>query len=245
MTIKKILLFDVDNTITVPMSIIKQDMVDCLKKIISQGNYILGIVGGSNYSKIKNQLGDSIQLFDYIFTENGLEYYDKEKLVKKKTINEYLSEKNLQKIINVILKNLSQINLPIKRGTFIEFRSGMLNISPIGRNCSQLERNEFEILDRKLKIRQNLINKLKVELKEYNLQYSIGGQISFDVFPLNWDKTFCLQYLNDFEIYFFGDKCFPGGNDFEIYNHSDTISFSVNNYKDTINILQTKFINHS
>lgn len=36
----------------------------------------------------------------------------------------------------------------IFRGTFIEFRSGMLNVSPIGRNCSQEERVEFEKYDK-------------------------------------------------------------------------------------------------
>ena len=34
------------------------------------------------------------------------------------------------------------------RGTFIEFRSGMINVSPIGRNCSQEERDEFEKYDK-------------------------------------------------------------------------------------------------
>jgi phosphomannomutase len=39
---------------------------------------------------------------------------------------------------------------------------------------------------------------------------SIGGQISFDVFPIGWDKTYCLQFLNDFDnIFFFGDKTDP------------------------------------
>jgi phosphomannomutase len=33
------------------------------------------------------------------------------------------------------------------RGTFIEFRSGMWNISPIGRNCSQEEREAFAVYD--------------------------------------------------------------------------------------------------
>lgn len=36
----------------------------------------------------------------------------------------------------------------IFRGTFMEFRSGMLNVSPIGRNCSQEEREEFEKYDK-------------------------------------------------------------------------------------------------
>ena len=36
----------------------------------------------------------------------------------------------------------------LSRGTFIEFRSGMLNVSPIGRNCSQEERDDFEKYDK-------------------------------------------------------------------------------------------------
>lgn len=34
------------------------------------------------------------------------------------------------------------------RGTFIEFRNGMLNISPIGRSCTQEERIEFSEIDK-------------------------------------------------------------------------------------------------
>lgn len=34
------------------------------------------------------------------------------------------------------------------RGTFIEFRNGMLNISPIGRNCTKEERLEFSEIDK-------------------------------------------------------------------------------------------------
>lgn len=37
----------------------------------------------------------------------------------------------------------------------------------------------------------------------------VGGQISIDVFPKGWDKTYCLKHLSDepFDtIHFFGDK---------------------------------------
>ena len=37
----------------------------------------------------------------------------------------------------------------------------------------------------------------------------VGGQISIDVFPKGWDKTFCLKHLQGegFDtIHFFGDK---------------------------------------
>jgi phosphomannomutase len=64
------------------------------------------------------------------------------------SIKDELGEENLQKFINFVLKYLSGIEIPIKRGTFIEYRKGMLNISPIGRNCSREERNQFEIYDK-------------------------------------------------------------------------------------------------
>jgi len=32
-------------------------------------------------------------------------------------------------------------------GTFIEFRSGLINICPVGRSCSQEEREEFSRYD--------------------------------------------------------------------------------------------------
>ena len=55
-------------------------------------------------------------------------------------------------------------------------------------------------------------------------------QISFDVSPQGWDKTFCLRYLPeaDFdEIHFFGDKTFKGGNDFEIFSDARTTGHSI------------------
>jgi len=68
-------------------------------------------------------------------------------------------------------------------------------------------------------VRQNMVAVLQEKFAHLNLKYSIGGQISFDVFPEGWDKTYCLKFLSesDFdEIHFFGDKTFPGGNDYEI-----------------------------
>ncbi len=52
---------------------------------------------------------------------------------------------------------------------------------------------------------------LKEKFSDYGLTFAIGGQISFDVFPNGWDKTFCLQHVADErfeEIHFFGDKTY-------------------------------------
>ncbi|VVB03823.1 unnamed protein product [Arabis nemorensis] len=189
-----------------------------------------------------------------------------------------------KELINFTLHYIADLDIPIKRVTFTEFRNGMLNVSPIGRNCSQEERDEFERYDKVQNIRpkmvaelrerfahlnltfsiggqisfdvfpkgwdktyclqeerdeferydkvQNIRPKMVAELRErfahLNLTFSIGGQISFDVFPKGWDKTYCLQYLEDFnEIHFFGDKTYEGGNDYEIYESPKTIGHSV------------------
>lgn len=49
--------------------------------------------------------------------------------------------------------------------------------------------------DKEYEIRKKFIEVLKNNFEDYGLVYSIGGQISFDVVPKGWDKTFCLKFL--------------------------------------------------
>jgi phosphomannomutase len=89
---------------------------------------------------------------------------------------------------------MSLVSFLLYSGTFIEFRNGMLNISPIGRNCTQAERDDFDVYNKEHKILPAFVAALKEEFKDIPLTYSIGGQISFDVFPNGWDKT-CTLFL--------------------------------------------------
>jgi len=214
-------LFDVDGTLTAPRDEITPEMVEFLAKL--RGYVTTGVVGGSDLPKQQEQLGPrTFELFDYNFAENGLVAFKDGKEFARTSFSEHLGEEKVQKLINWTLRYLSGIELPLKRGTFIEYRSGMMNISPIGRNCSREERNDFEKYDLANGIRKVMVEAMRTEFADYNLQFSIGGQISFDVFPAGWDKTYCLQFLPEAEfteVHFFGDKTFEGGNDYEIYNH--------------------------
>lgn len=64
-----------------------------------------------------------------------------------------------------------------------------------------------------LNCRKKFIAELKNKFGDLGLTYSIGGQISFDIFPQGWDKTYCLQYVEEefSEIHFFGDKTYEVG----------------------------------
>ena len=60
-------------------------------------------------------------------------------------------------------------------------------------------------------IRKQFVNVLREKFADYGLTYSIGGQISFDIFPHGWDKTYALNHVKDggfTEIHFFGDKTY-------------------------------------
>lgn len=146
------------------------------------------------------------------------------------SLKKHLGEDNIRRIIDWTLKYLSEIDIPKKRGTFVEFRNGLINISPIGRNCNQEERDEFEAFDKVRSrpqkcplstsslferiscafqilsgtcsqwhifdifvhhldnvqvhcIRKAMVAAFQKEFASLNLTCSIGGQISFDVFP--------------------------------------------------------------
>lgn len=238
MSKKIICLFDVDGTLTDPRQPIKPQVEKLLFETVKK-EFDLAVVGGSDINKIKEQLGESVcEKYKYVFAENGLIAYKDGKQLPTQTIQSMLGEEALQELINFCLKYISELQLPFKRGTFIEFRTGMLNVSPVGRNCSQEERMQFYEYDLENQIRQKFIQALKKEFPDLALTYSIGGQISFDVFPAGWDKTYCLRHIQGYdEIHFFGDKTREGGNDYEIYESDLTIGHRVTCPEDTINHL--------
>src|SRR5262245_55311405 len=59
----------------------------------------------------------------------------------------------------------------------------------LGARLRQAERNEFEAFDKKAKIREKMVAALRKKFSSFGLTFSVGGQISFDVFPNGWDKV--------------------------------------------------------
>lgn len=81
----------------------------------------------------------------------------------------WIGEENYKKLAKFILHYIADLDIPIKRGTFIEFRNGMINVSPIGRNASNQERGEYEKYDLEHKIRATFIEAMKKEFPDLGL----------------------------------------------------------------------------
>eukprot|EP00127_Corallochytrium_limacisporum_P002914 Clim_evm3s143 gene=Clim_evmTU3s143 len=232
---KTIVLFDVDGTLTAPRRVVDPKMTEFLNDLKERVD--VGVVGGSDLKKIMEQLGGDhmVNEFKYLFSENGLLAFKEGKQIGEASILDHLGEAGLRKVVDFALKYIADLDIPKKRGTFVEYRKGMLNISPIGRNCSIEEREEFYAWDMDTKVREKMVSAIREHCADLNLTFSIGGQISFDVFPQGWDKRYCLQFLGDYDtIHFFGDKTFKGGNDHEIFEDPKTIGHTVTSWEDTI-----------
>jgi phosphomannomutase len=234
---KKLLcLFDVDGTLTLPRQLIGEQMEAFLAK--ASQHAALGLVGGSDIDKIAEQMKGhrALERFDFVFSENGLVGREQGVLFHQQNIAAHLGEDKIQRLINFALRYMSELVLPVKRGTFVEFRSGLINLCPVGRSCTQAEREAFAAFDEANGVRAAFRSALEKEFSGLGLCFVIGGQISIDVFPEGWDKRYCLQFVEkDFEeIHFFGDKTEPGGNDYEIFTDSRTVGHRVTGPEDTI-----------
>merc|ERR1711939_616717 len=148
---KTLVLFDVDGTLSPARRTASLEMLALLKKL--REKVVIGTVGGSDLPKITEQLAASGQDnilgdFDFVFAENGLTAYKLGNVLETQSFINYMGEDRYKKLVKFVLHYIADLDIPIKRGTFMEFRNGMVNISPIGRNASVNERNEFEEYDK-------------------------------------------------------------------------------------------------
>jgi len=243
---KKLVLFDVDDTLTSPRQAVSSEVLATLREL--RKKVVIGFVGGSDFVKISEQLsangGNVLDDFDYAFAENGLTAYKLGKQLESQSFIKFIGEERYKTLVKFILHYVADLDIPIKRGTFVDFRNGMINVSPMGRNATITERHEFNAYDKQHNVRAAFVKALQEKFPDYGLTYSIGGQISFDVFPHGWDKTYALKHVEDEgfeEIHFFGDKTYKGGNDYEIFADPRTVGHSVTNPSHTLRILAELF----
>lgn len=236
-----IVLFDIDRTLTVPRGVVSAEMIALLTKLRSI--VTIALVGGSDRGKMLEQMTpEFVDSLEYAFSENGTVFHSYGRERAAVSMREHLGNSAMQHIVNYAMKYMSDVFLPVKRGCFIEDRRGLINIALPGRTCTQQEREDFVEYDSKHHVRKYFVDALRTGLSGLNLQFSVGGQISVDVMPQGWDKTFSLRYLDNFQkIIFFGDQTEIGGNDYEIFSHPRVEGHKVTCPEDTMKQVREMF----
>lgn len=126
----------------------------------------IGFVGGSDLAKQQEQLGavtgePVTGLFDFCFSENGLTAFKLGAALPSNSFIGWLGEERYKELVRFVLHYVADLDIPVKRGTFVEFRNGMVNVSPIGRNASTQERLDYQDYDLKHKVRETFVEKLR------------------------------------------------------------------------------------
>ena len=254
---QKLVLFDMDGTLTPPREHLDYSLVETLANLCNYAE--IGIVSGSDYDYIMQQCGfltekDNIKLRLHILPCNGTKHcappsykHGSHKLVFKKDMRRHIGNFNFQIIMKKLLDYqnhiVSHYDIPLT-GHFVSYRESMINWCPIGRNANNDDRSRFSDFDKSFgtsSFRRTLLQQIKEEFEvaKIPVKIKLGGDTSFDIYPDGWDKTFALQHFSNYEVFFLGDRCGDHGNDKEIFDALQPHkSFWVDNTKHTKEILE-------
>lgn len=254
---KKIILFDMDGTLTPARQ--KMDInVEMRLSEAQKLGFEIGIITGSDMNYVEQQCS---RLFDLSLVDtskihflpcNGTKYILNRETIYERNMRDYMGETLWKRLMGLIigLQNdlVLQYDFPLT-GHFFDYRGSMLNWCPIGRNAGIEDREIWEKLNHENKIRSPMLKSLRKHIQQSINHYGdlavadvelvakYGGDTSIDIFPIGWDKTYPLEHTDIFDdydkIYFIGDRTEPNGNDYEIFAHERTISFSTNSPDDT------------
>ena len=261
---KDIILFDMDGTLTHPREKIGREVFDTLYHLTKKCP--IGIVSGSPLNYIEQQVSslwtvldldscntDNIALYpcngtQHLRYNNDREEWDLEySLDMRQYMKETLGERSYQSLIRHILELqlmfVTSYDFSSLTGNFVSYRGSMLNWSPVGRDANTPEREAFIKLDIEEGIRESLCEALRVrldatDLREFDL--NLGGSTSIDIHPRGWDKTHVLRHLEGKRVWFVGDKCTPGGNDYPLWSAlaSTGRAFCTIDPSDTVRIIR-------
>jgi phosphomannomutase len=136
-------------------------------------------------------------------------------------IVDYLGKEEHDKLVAWCQEYFLNYPCPDKALNHCSVRECSLSVSPVGKKDYKQYEEKFSALNVDNCILNENIEAIKAQFPEMakKLDFCIGNSFSFDIVPKGNSKSYCLQYLNNYEaIHFFGDKVFPGGNDYEIYH---------------------------
>lgn len=248
---KRIILFDMDGTLTPPRKPMESDVLHALEKL-NRETFEIGIVTGSDFDYLQEQcrllFNSRICNQIHYLPCNGTKYYRLDiqsapvftiNMVQKIGSDRYSSL--LKTTMRLQQEFIDQNPLLPYTGNFFHYRGSMLNWCPIGRAAGSHERGIWEHVDRANQLRIPLLEKARIEYSKSGLNdltINLGGETSFDIYPVGWDKTYALKHFEDYHVYFIGDRCKLNGNDYHIYENCKPYAWETNGPEETIKIIE-------
>ena len=226
-------IFDVDGTLTPSRGKIDPDFLQFM--LFFSGKNDVYLVTGSDRSKTLEQVGlDLYNSCKRVYNCSGSDVYEADK-------NVYRDDWELPKKVERFLEDeLAYSCFPIRTGLHIERRPGGVNFSILGRGEDpSIGREEYRKWDKERLERQDIADRLRNAFPD--LSVALGGQTGLDLGPIGSDKSQILRDFNeDDELYFFGDRMEPGGNDHslgEAVKNRGGFTYKVDTWTDTRDVI--------
>jgi phosphomannomutase len=243
---KKVLAFDLDDTLSITKSPISDEMVATLSKILEK--FEVCVISGGRFEQFKFQITDRLQVSPKLLTRLhlmptcGTQYYRFNEIKNEwqQQYSEDLSEDEKRQIREVLEVSAKQLGLwkSDPAGEILEDRGSQVTFSALGQQATPEDKYAWDPDGSKKLAIRDLAAPLLPEL-----EVRAGGTTSIDVTRKGIDKAYGMRKLMEAldikkeDILFFGDKLQPGGNDYPVKAFGID-SVEVTRWEDTVQRLE-------
>jgi phosphomannomutase len=244
---KKLLAFDLDDTLAITKSPLSDHMVETLSKILD--TFDVCVISGAHFNQFKIQIIDRLYLPAaklarlHLMPTCGTQYYRYDEVDEewRQQYAENLTDEQKQKIITVLTQASKELGLWPEHpsGEVIEDRGTQVTFSALGQQATAEDKYAWDPNGTKKRAIRDLAAQSLPDL-----EVRTGGTTSIDVTRIGIDKAYGMQKLIDEldiskeEILFFGDKLEEGGNDYPVKAFG-VDCLDVSKWEDTVNRLET------
>lgn len=242
---KKVLSFDIDQTLNVAKTPITDDIAELLIKCLD--HFEICPISGQKFDQFLVQIVDRLkdngvspeQLSHlHLFVAQGTQYYRFENGEWKQVYNFPLTDEQVKKISETIERAARELGFweedKLAEGDeIIENRLSQVTFSALGQKAGTEAKYAW---DPDCKKREQIVALCKKYSPEFD--YEIGGTTSINAITPGMNKVFGMTHLLEElnvekdDILYFGDMTQPGGNDYPVVQMGiDTIT--VRNHEDT------------
>lgn len=239
---KKVLAFDMDDTLAVSKTPLAPHMSDILRDVLRQ--FDVCVISGAKFETLDNQIIQGLEGIDeqqrahlHLMPTCGTRYYrfNEAEQQWQPQYAEDLSEDEKQRIIAALEQAAKELDLwePNPVGEIIEDRLSQVTYSALGQKVAPEPKYAWDPDGSKKRALQKRAAELLPE-------FAVGaaGTTSIDVTRPGIDKGYGINKLIDVlgitaqDVLFFGDKLEPGGNDYPVIaTGADTVA--VTRWEDT------------
>ena len=240
---KKVLAFDIDQTLNVAKTPITEEIADLLVKCLA--HFEICPISGQKFDQFLIQIVDRLpdhspELLKHLhlFVAQGTQYYRFENGDWHQIYNYPLTNDQVNKISATIKQAAKELGYweedKLQPGDeIIENRLSQVTFSALGQKAGTEAKYAWDPDHQK---RQQIVARCKELAPEFD--YEIGGTTSINAITPGMNKVFGMTHLLEElnvqkeDILYFGDMTEPGGNDYPVVEMGiDTIT--VRNHEDT------------